>query len=270
VSSKSELRPIVLVPGACLGGWAFQEVATQLRALGHDVHSVTLTGLGERVHLATRDVDLNTHIADVVNLLDYEDLTDVVLLGHSYAGVVVAGVADRRPERLHAVVYLDTGPLPDGMAIADVQTDEQRETQRLEVEERGEGWRWPVPDRETLLSGMYGSASGLEPAHFELMAARGTPQPYATFTTPLRLGSQGPTGLRRVAIFGAEGGMSVALLEDLIAQRDPRADVFSDADWELHELPTGHWAMFSLPGPLVELIATVAQCSVRTSQVSGG
>jgi pimeloyl-ACP methyl ester carboxylesterase len=268
VSSKSDLRPIVLVPGACLGGWAFQEVAAQLRALGHDVYPVTLTGLGERVHLATRDVDLNTHITDVVNLLDYEDLTDVVLLGHSYAGVVIAGVADQRPERLHAVLYLDTGPLPDGMAIADVQTDEQRERQRVEVEQRGDGWRWPVPDHDTLVSGIYGSASGLEPSHFKLIASRGTPQPYATFTTPLRLKSQAPTGLRRVAIFGAEGGMSVALLKDLIEQHDPRATVFSDADWELHDLPTGHWAMFSLPGPLAELIVMVAQSANRRAAMS--
>ncbi len=142
--------PIVLVPGACLGGWAWREVAARLRALGHEVYPVTLTGLGERVHLASREVDLETHIADVVNLLDYEDLSDAVLVGHSYAGVVVTAVADRRPERLRAVVYLDTGPLPDGIAIVDVQTPEQRERQRREAEQGGDGWLWPVPDRDTL------------------------------------------------------------------------------------------------------------------------
>ena len=126
MSRSDEPRPIVLVPGACLGGWAWREVAATLRALGHEVYAVTLTGLGERVHLASRDVDLETHIADVVNLLDYEDLSDAVLVGHSYAGVVITGVADQRPERLRAVVYLDTGPLPGGVAIADVQTPEQR------------------------------------------------------------------------------------------------------------------------------------------------
>jgi pimeloyl-ACP methyl ester carboxylesterase len=255
------LRPIVLVPGACLGGWAWKEVAAELRARGHEVYPVTLTGLGERVHLASRNVDLDTHIADLVNLLDYEDLTDVVLVGHSYAGIVIAAVADRRPERLHAVVYQDTGPLPNGMAIADVQSSEQREAQRLEVEQRGDGWQWPVPDRETLAAGTYGSANGLEPAHFQLIAARGTPQPYATFTTPLRLHNQAPSGVRRVAIFGAEGGMSLAQLGELIEQHDPRAAVFSDGDWELHELPTGHWAMFSLPGPLAELIHGIAAAS---------
>ena len=115
-------RPLVLVPGACLGGWAWRDVADRLRALGHDAYPVTLTGLGDRVHLADERVDPDTHIADVLGVLDYEDLGDAVLVGHSYAGLVVAGAADRRPERLDAVVYLDCSPLPDGMAISDVQT----------------------------------------------------------------------------------------------------------------------------------------------------
>ena len=250
-------RPIVLVPGACLGGWAWRDVTVRLRELGHEVYPVTLTGLGERAHLAGREVDLDTHIADVVNLLDYEDLRDVVLVGHSYAGIVITGVADQRSERLHAIVYLDTGPLPDGTAISDVQTPEQRERQRGEVERGGDGWQWPVPDHETLASGAYGSSSGLEPSHFDLIAARASPQPYATFTTPLHLSGRASSDLRRVAIFGAEGGMSLALLRELVEQHDPRAAVFADPDWELYELPTGHWAMFSLPGPLAELIGQI-------------
>jgi pimeloyl-ACP methyl ester carboxylesterase len=258
MASEPRPRPIVLVPGACLGGCAWREVAARLRALGHEVYPVTLTGLGERVHLASRDIDLETHIADVVNLLDYEDLSDAVLVGHSYAGVVITGVADRRPGRLQALVYLDTGPLPGGIAIVDVQAPEQRERQLREAEQGGNGWLWPVPDRDTLVSGAYGSASGLEPADFELIAARATPQPYATFTTPLRLSGATPTELRRAVIFCAEGGMSLALLHELIKRHDPRADVFADPLWELHELPTGHWAMFSLPGPLADLLDRIA------------
>jgi pimeloyl-ACP methyl ester carboxylesterase len=254
-------RPIVLVPGACLGGWAWREVAARLRAIGHEVYPVTLTGLGERVHLAGRDVDLETHIADVVNLLDYEELDDVVLVGHSYAGTVVAGSADRRPERLGAVVYLDTSPLPDGAAISDVQTPQQRKRQRLEVERQGDGWRWPVPDEDALISGAYGSVSGLGPEDLRAIQLRATPHPYATFTSPLRLTARRPAGVRRVAIFGTDGGMSLALLADLIERRDPRAAAFTDPDWELHELPTGHCAMLSLPGPLAELLHQVASAA---------
>jgi pimeloyl-ACP methyl ester carboxylesterase len=259
-------KPLVLVPGACLGGWAWRDVAARLRARGHDeVFQVTLTGVGERVHLARPEVDLETHIADVVNLLDYEDLQDAVLVGHSYAGVVVAGVADRRPQRLYAVVYLDTGPLPDGMAIADVQSPEQRDRQRRDVDERGDGWRWPVPDRVALEPGTYGSVSGLEDRHFALLAERGTPQPYATFTTPLRLEHERPPGVRRVAIFAAANGMGVAALRELIAAGDPRGGVFAAPDWELHELPTGHWAMFSAPDALGDLLHEIAERPPRAA-----
>jgi pimeloyl-ACP methyl ester carboxylesterase len=251
-------RPLVLVPGACLGGWAWREVATRLRALGHDVYAMTLTGLGERVHLAHEQIDLETHIADVVNLLDFERLDDAVLVGHSYAGIVITGVADRRPERLNAVVYLDSSPLPAGIAIADVQPPEQREQQQREVEQHGDGWRWPPPDRATLAGGTFGSASGLEDRHFRLLEDRATPQPYATFTSPLELTHGLPPDVRRVAILCTEGGINLAILRDLIERGDPRAAVFADTDWELHELPTGHWAMFSLPGAVAGLLHDVA------------
>ncbi|MGD0455146.1 MAG: alpha/beta fold hydrolase [Solirubrobacteraceae bacterium] len=252
-------RPIVLVPGACLGGWAWRDVATRLRPQGHDVYPVTLTGLGDRVHLARADVDLETHISDVVNLLDYEALEDVVLVGHSYAGTVVTAVADRTPQRLNAVVYLDTSPLPHGTAIADVQRPEQRERQLRAVKEHGDGWRWPVPDRETLIAGTFGSASGLCEEHLQLIARRATPHPYATMTSPVRLAHDRPPGVRRAAIFCTAGGIDVASVRELIAQRDPRAATFTDDDWELYDLPTGHWAMLSLPGPLADLLHHVAQ-----------
>src|SRR5690242_2869175 len=97
----------VLVPGAWLGGWCWQRVTPLLRAAGHEVYTPTLTGLGERVHLGSPETDLDTHIQDIVNVLVYEDLRDVVLLGHSYSGMVVTGVADRVPDRLSQLVYLD-------------------------------------------------------------------------------------------------------------------------------------------------------------------
>jgi pimeloyl-ACP methyl ester carboxylesterase len=251
-------RPLVLVPGACLGGWAWREVADDLRARGHAVFPVTLTGLGERVHLARPEVDLETHIADVVNVLDYEGLEDAVLVGHSYAGIVAAGVADRRPQRLNAVVYLDTGPLPDGLAIADVQPPEARAAQVREADEHGDGWLWPVPDRATLETGAYGSAAGLGDVDFARLAALGTPHPLRTFSSPLRLEHERPPGVRRVAVFCAEGGMTVEAVRALLADGDPRAAVFADPDWELHELPTGHWAMFSAPAPTAAKLAEVA------------
>src|SRR5215204_3735221 len=199
--TRMTARPLVLVPGACLGGWAWRDVAARLRSLGHDVFPAPLTGLGERVHLASRNVDLETHIADVLGVLDYEDLREAILVGHSYAGVVVTGAADRRPERLSAVVYLDCSPLPDGMAIADVQSPEQRELQQTAVERDGDGWRWPVPDRDTLARGLFGSTAVLLELHFASLEQRRTPQPYATFSSPLRLAHARPSGVRPAAIF---------------------------------------------------------------------
>ncbi len=256
--SAMSFRPVVLVPGACLGGWAWREVAGRMRALGHDVHPVTLTGLGDRAHLADPSVDLDTHIADVLGVLDFEDLRDAVLVGHSYAGVVVAGAADRRPERLNAVVYLDCSPLPNGMAITDVQTPEQRESQRSAVERQGEGWRWPVPDRTTLETGQFGSTAGLTDEDFRTIADRGTAQPYATFTTSLRLEHEKPPGVRRSVIFCTAGGITVAAVKQLIAHGDPRAGPFADPDWDLRELPTGHWAMFSAPDQVAETLHQIA------------
>jgi pimeloyl-ACP methyl ester carboxylesterase len=260
MSERVTSRPLVLVPGACLGGWAWGTVSRHLRAAGHEVHPVTLTGLGERVHLAHPGIDLATHITDVVNLLDYEDLHDVVLVGHSYAGPVIAGVASQRPQRLGALVYLDTGPLPDGVSISDVQSAEQRERQQRAVAERGDGWRWPLPDRATLERGLFGSVSGLTDAHFALIEARGTAQPMATFTSKQALAS--PSGEvampRRVAILCSAGGMSLAELRALAEQSDPRAAVFAEPDWELHELSTGHWPMFTLPAELAELLGQIA------------
>ena len=117
----------VLVAGAWLGGWAWQPVTDKLREHGHDVHPVTLTGLGERSEPAGPEVDLDTYIADVVNLMEAEDLRDVVLVGHSYAGHVITGAAGRASERIALLANLDAGPSPDGASFMDLQPPAVRE-----------------------------------------------------------------------------------------------------------------------------------------------
>ena len=129
----------VLVGGAWLGGWCWRSVARRLRDNGHDAYPVTLTGLGERVHLASPEIDLDTHITDVVNLIKFEDLHDVALLGHSYASLVVTGAADRIPERISRLVYLDTAPLPDGAILLEKFPPEARERTEDQAQELGEG-----------------------------------------------------------------------------------------------------------------------------------
>ena len=132
------MATFVLVPGFWLGGWAWRVVTETLRAAGHNVYPVTLTGLGERVHLAGPQVNLDTHIADVVNLLRYEELRNVVLVGHSYAGTVITGVADQASERIARLVYVDTWPFPDGVAQIDLNPPEARQAQEQLVATQGE------------------------------------------------------------------------------------------------------------------------------------
>lgn len=101
------MTTFVLVPGSGLGRWSYQTVTRLLEARGHEVYATTLTGVGERSHVVSANTDLDTHITDVVSLLFYEDLKDVVLVGHSYGGMVIRGAADRAPDRVGKLVFLD-------------------------------------------------------------------------------------------------------------------------------------------------------------------
>ena len=117
------MSTFVMIAGGWRGGWTLTPIARVLRGMGHEVFTPTLTGLGERVHLASARPNLETHIMDVVNVLKYEDLTNVILCGHSYAGMVVSGVADRLPERVAALVYVDAFVPDDGDSWWDLAGD---------------------------------------------------------------------------------------------------------------------------------------------------
>lgn len=114
------MSTVVLVHGAWHGGWCWKKVTPILRAAGHDVFTPTMTGLGERVHLKGPGVGLDTHVQDIVNVFEYEDLSDVILVGHSYGGMVVTGVAGRIPDRIAHIVYLDAHVPADGQSIIDL------------------------------------------------------------------------------------------------------------------------------------------------------
>jgi pimeloyl-ACP methyl ester carboxylesterase len=135
----------VLIPGFWLDGWAWQDVAEPLRKAGHSVYPLTLTGLAERAHLGSLQVNLSTHIADAVSLLTGENLRDVLLVGHSYAANVITGAAEQVPERIKRLVYVDTWPLSDGVAQIDGHTPDSRKTLEQTVKEQGEGWYYPLP-----------------------------------------------------------------------------------------------------------------------------
>jgi pimeloyl-ACP methyl ester carboxylesterase len=168
------MTTFLLVPGMWLGGWAWREVAGALREAGHDARPVTLTGLAERAHLGGPGTDLEVHITDITALIEVEELAGVVLVGHSYAGAPVTGAADRLAGRVSRVVYVDCGPLPDGVAAADFNPPEVRARNAAAVRE---GWRSPPPPFDpqadpALLTG--GTPAPAAPAH-RVTAGAGRP-----------------------------------------------------------------------------------------------
>lgn len=136
------MATVVIVHGMWSGGWCFQPTARVLREAGHEVYTPTLTGVGERVHLGTPETDLETHVLDIANVLEYEDLRDVTLVGFSYGGAVITVVADRVPERVAELVYLDAWILRDGERVADL-IPEAADRFAAVAREVGDGWRIP-------------------------------------------------------------------------------------------------------------------------------
>jgi pimeloyl-ACP methyl ester carboxylesterase len=134
----------VLIHGAWHGSWCRTPVRRLLAADGHRVFTPTLTGVGERSHRLSRDVDLNTHIADVANLMIWEDLGDIVVVGHSYGGLVARHVADRMPDRIRSLVYLDAFVPDNGKTLFDHLLDNGKSFRELAVA-AGDGWKVPAP-----------------------------------------------------------------------------------------------------------------------------
>ena len=179
----------VLVHGTWTGGFQWKKVATRLRAAGHEVYTPTLTGLGERSHLAHPEIDLDTHIQDIVNVLIFEDLHNVILAGHSYGGMVITGVAEQVPERLAHLVYMDA-IVPHNeesvwALIAKVMPPGTVESLEQEVRTAGNGWYWPSPTKRS---------SGSD-------FPEGRPQPIKTMRQPLRISNPAAVTLPRTFIY---------------------------------------------------------------------
>lgn len=231
VGQHSEASTIVIVHGAWGGGWAFREVEQLLRDYGYQVYRPTLTGLGERFHLATPEVDLETHITDIINVIEFEELEDVVLVGHSYGGMVVTGVADRVADRIRHLVYLDAFVPLDGESVADLAGDFMA---RLEA------------------SGANSGSDFVKPVWVEPGSPPPTdvPHPLKSLTDPIRL--DGPPG----------NGLPVSYI---ITRNSPGApDSFDPSlararefEWAIYELVADHNPQWSRPGELAALLATI-------------
>jgi len=243
------MTTFVLVPGAWHGAWAWRPITAALRGHGHEVYPLSLTGLGERVHLATRDTNLDTHIDDVLNLLRYEGLHDVVLVGHSYGGQVITGAADRAPDRIAQLVYVDAGPLPDGVAQNDFNPPDEQAANAALVESHGDGWLIPPPPWAKLADGV----AGVDEATLALLAERSVPQPWACAIAPARL-----TGAwEKLPRLGVLSSFTVEQTRAMAATMPLFRHMAGD-NWRYEELPTWHWPMFSRPAELAELLHRAA------------
>ncbi len=234
------MATFVLVHGTGHGGWCWQKLAPMLRTVGHEVYTPTLAGLSDRSHLLDCGVDLMTHITDVVNLLSYEDISDVILVGHSYAGMVITGVAATASERLGLLVYLDAYLPDDGQSELDLWPEDMRAVIMADAE-AGRGLR---PPPSTTFLGI------TDPEMADWVNARLTPQPLATYTQPVPSGNAKSAAVPRVFIH-CTGGPTKSLFGTFAAKARARG-------WDVREMATGHDVMLTAPREVADLLLQIA------------
>jgi len=232
----------VLVHGGGHGGWCFAPLAHVLRERGHQVFTPTLTGLGERAHLFRADVDLDVHVSDIAAVLHYEDLRDAVLVGHSYGGMVITGAADRVPDRVGHLVYLDAKPPRDGQSLVDAagpfMAAARADSKIVDGVEM-----CLFPSDETIR--FYGV---VDPSTLAWMRERLTPHPWRCFEQPLCLTN--PSALQAIpqSYISTTAFMSLRNVDRLLEQADGRV-------WDID---TGHDLMITEPERVAELLGCVA------------
>lgn len=238
----------VLVHGAGQGSWVWKKVRSSLQRRGSQVFTPTLTGLGDRSHLLSPGINLDTHIDDVVNLIRWEGLHNVVLCGHSYGGCVITGVAERLPERLGSLVYLDAVLLQDGQSTLDAVASEHREKILELAKKHGDGWTLPPPPDAVL------DVNEQDRAWF---AAQMTPHPLATFQQKLRV-THASRQVRDIRYILAGKSLFTHL-------NRPYADLARSLGWRTITIDCGHEVMLDKPADLVAelLLAGVAVVEER-------
>lgn len=228
----------VLVHGTGCGGWVWQNLVPILHAGGHEVYTPTLTGLADRNHLLRCGVNLSTHITDVVNLIFYEDLSNVILVGNSYAGMVITGVATKIPERLKLLVYLDAYLPDDGQSEADLLPAEVLAARQADAAEHG-GLTQPPPP------GIFGVT---DPALVDWIKARMTQHPFDTYTEPVPAGNVRSAAIPRIFIHCTGNPPTTP---DLFSRFADKARV---KGWQVNELAEGHLAMLTAPQEVAEIL----------------
>lgn len=230
-------RAVILVHGGFLGGWCWERVADRLTAAGLRVFAPTLAGLGDRAHLMAPDVDLSTHIGEIAALIEDEGLHDIVLCGHSYAGMVISGVAERMSDRLHALIYLDA-ILPDpGSSLWDLLSPDARAN--LDAATVGHAIA-PARAGETMVSA----------ADAAWVDARATAHPRATLLERLPLSGRLETVPIRIYVFAERYGSA------MLRRCADRASV--TPGWQRFDLPHGHDLMIDAPAEVATILAGAA------------
>jgi pimeloyl-ACP methyl ester carboxylesterase len=233
------MAAFVLVPGAWLGGWCWRDVAESLRAQGHLAIATTLTGLGERAHLLRPDTGLDTHVDDVVALVRDRDLNDVVLVGHSYGGTVITAVAERLPQQIRSLVYLDGSVPQDGQSNNDVLGPMRAEQIRQDALSRGDGWR--VPPGST-------AGWGLSASMRAWVEPRLTAHPLRSLDDRVRLQSKAAASLPRAFLrTSTQSAFYARLMEQA-----------RGAGWHCRDIGGGHYPMFTNAEAVAAALTAVA------------
>lgn len=241
-SNSSPAKTYVFVHGGFHGGWCWKDVTARLRTLDHIVYRPTLTGMGERSHLMSFKPTLETWIEDVANVIRFEDLDDVILVGHSFAGSVVSSLADRMPERLRHLVYLDAQILRSGQSLADVLPPEFIERYEQRAMETSNGLSIPPNGPE-----YFGIT---DPKMAAWMQTKLTPHPLQTYFDKLML--EKPLGNGVPATY-------IACSQPLFAGTAKARELAKGMpDWTYLEIPTAHDAMLLMPAELTRMLAAIA------------
>jgi pimeloyl-ACP methyl ester carboxylesterase len=227
---EETMANFVLVHGAWIGGWCWRPNAQALRKAGHEVFTPTLTGLGERSHLMNPGINLDTHIADIVNVFKHEELSDVVLVGHSYGGMVVTGVADALADKIRSLVYLDAFVPESGQALVDLAPPEPK----------------PQPASDYALAPLPAAVFGAKPEVAAFVDARTSPHPAACFAQPVKL----------------TGGIERIKRKTYIYANVPAPTAFTPfyekargkPGWTVHTLPCTHLVQVDMPNELTALL----------------
>ena len=235
------MTTFVLVHGAWHGGWCWRDVARRLRADGHEVFTPTLTGLGERMHLQTPETGLSVHIQDIINAIEYENLRNVVLCGHSYGGMVITGVANLIPERLSALVYLDAFVPEDGDSVFSQMPPERPQQFRDDAKANGDGWLMPAISAE-----FFGIT---DPEKRNWVDDMCVPMAIHAFEEPIQLKGRQHEVQRKTYILAADYKPSAFhAIYDRLRQ---------NPDWQTHAMPCGHDVMAIMPDELAHILVGV-------------